>query len=214
MEDLAIYATGGFAKEVACLIDVINKHTPTWNLIGFFDDFKPKGTKVSHYGEVLGGMDCINSYSKRLNVVIAIGNPEAVKRVYEQINNDNIIFPNIIHPNVKCADEETFQIGKGNIVQGDCFFSCDVKIGNFNVMNGNVVFGHDDVVGDFNAFMPAVRISGEVIIGELNYFGVGSIILQQIKIGNNIRLGAGSVLMTKPKNGNLYIGNPAKKFEF
>ena len=37
---------------------------------------------------------------------------------------------------------------------------------------------------------------------------------QQIKIGNNIRLGAGSVLMTKPKNGNLYIGNPAKKFEF
>mgnify|MGYP003321408090 FL=1 len=51
-------------------------------------------------------------------------------------------------------------------------------------------------------------------MGDGNFFGVGSIVLQQIKIGDNIRLGAGSVLMTKPKNGELYIGNPAKRMKF
>ena len=46
------------------------------------------------------------------------------------------------------------------------------------------------------------------------FFKLDIIILQQLIIGNNIRLGAGSVLMTKPKDGNLYIGNPAKKFKY
>ena len=62
--------------------------------------------------------------------------------------------------------------------------------------------------------MPAIRISGEVTIGDENFFGVGSIVLQRLKIGNNIRLGAGGVLMTKPKNGELYVGNPAKRMKF
>ena len=198
---------------VACLLNKINEVEPTWELVGFFDDGIEKGSQISHFGKVLGGIDELNAWTSELSIVITIGSPKIVQILVSKITNPNIQFPNIIAPTVYFADKDTFKIGKGNIIQKHCSFSCDVTIGDFNVMDGADVFGHDDVVGSFNTFMPAMRISGEVTIGDGNFFGVGSIILQQIKIGNNVRLGAGSVLMRKPKEGCLYMGNPAKKME-
>lgn len=217
MKDIAIFGAGGFGREIACLIRVINESSekPCWNLIGFFDDNPSlKGTSISHYGVCMGGIDDLNRYPGELSLVLAIGNSKVVKMIYDKITNPNVSYPNIIHPDFNIIDPKTFSIGIGNIIQEGCSVSCDVSIGNFNVLNGSVVMGHDDNIGDYNTFMPGIRISGEVVIGEYNFFGVGSIILQQIKVGNNIRLGAGSVLMTKPKEGNLYMGNPAKKVVF
>jgi sugar O-acyltransferase (sialic acid O-acetyltransferase NeuD family) len=212
MKDIAIYGAGGFGKEVACLIKRINEKKPTWNIIGFFDDNPElKGKMVSHFGPCWGGMDVLNSYPDELAVTMALGNSKVVKRLIEKIQNEKISFPNLIDVTFYKVDPETFFIGHGNIIQGWCSVSCDVRIGDFNVMNGNVDVGHDVSIGSFNTFMPAVRVSGEVKIGECNFFGINSIVLQQIKIGDGVRLGAGSVLMTKPKNGNLYLGVPAKK---
>lgn len=216
MKDIAIFGAGGFGKEVACLIRKINETQPdpVWNLIGFFDDNTSlKGKPVSHFGICLGGIDDLNAHTSELAVAIAIGNSVIVKKIHEKINNNKLIFPNLIHPNFYVADSKTFKIGKGNIIQGGCTVTCDVIIGDFNVLNSSVAIGHDVVIGDFNVFMPAVRVSGEVKIGSCNFYGVGSIILQQLKIGNNVRLAAGSVLMTKPKDGNLYLGIPAKKID-
>lgn len=216
MNDIAIFGAGGFGKEVACLIRRINEanEEPVWNLIGFFDDNPElKGKQISHFGSCLGGTEELNAYPKELAVAMAIGSSVVVKKVVDQITNANITFPNLIHPKFFVADPQSFAIGNGNIIQGDCSVTCDVSIGNFNVLNGSIVIGHDAKIGDFNTFMPAVRISGEVKIDDLNFFGVGSIVLQQLKVGSNIRLGAGSVLMTKPKAGFLYLGVPAKKTE-
>ena len=216
MKDIAIFGAGGFGKEVACFINLINKSKggQIWNFIGFFDDNeKLIGSEVSRYGKVLGTSETLNAWDKELDLAVAIGNPAAIKSVVQKIKNPNIDFPNLCPQNGFSVDD-SYSIGKGNIIQGGSFLSCDVKIGNFNVLNGSVVFGHDVVVGDCNVFMPATRISGKVKIGDCNLFGVGSIVLQGLDIGNNIKLSPGSVLMAKPKDGNLYIGNPAKKFNY
>ena len=212
MKNIAIYGAGGFGREVACLIKRINEKTPTWNLIGFFDDnLELKGKMVSHFGPCLGGIDDLNAYPNDLSVAMALGNSHIVKRLVDSVTNNKINYPNLIDNSFHEVDPETFKIGQGNIIQGPGGATCDVSIGDFNVLNGSVVIGHDVTIGSFNTFMPAVRVSGEVEIGDLNFFGVGSIILQQLRIKNNVRLGAGSVLMTKPKEGCLYIGVPAKK---
>ena len=44
MNDIAIFGVGGFGREVLALIKDINKVTPTWNIVGFFDDGYPIGT--------------------------------------------------------------------------------------------------------------------------------------------------------------------------
>ena len=215
MKDIAIYGAGGFGREVACILDKINEIEPTWHLVGFFDDNPElKGQMISHYAPCLGGIDELNTYDKEIGITITIGSPKTVETVVAKISNPNVTYPNIIHPNFVMADEVTFHIGKGNIIQRDCKVSCDVTLGDFNVLNGNTAMGHDVNVGSYNVFMPAARISGQTNIGDRNFFGVGCIVLQQMKIGNEIKLGAGSVLMTKPKDGFLYMGNPAKKTEF
>lgn len=214
MNIIAIYGAGGFGREVFCLIKNINALSPQWEVIGFFDDGKPRGEPVGHYGSVLGGIAELNDWREPLAVVIAVGSTQSMKRIAAGINNPFVYFPNIIFPGITYADESSISMGKGNIIQRASFFSCDVKIGDFNVFNGSTVLGHDVVMGSFNILMPAVRISGSTTIGDSNFFGINSIVLQGKTIGNGITLSAGSVLMKNPKDGKLYIGNPAKLMEF
>lgn len=210
MKDLAIYCSGGYGREIACLIKEINDVEPQWNLIGFFDDTKAIGTPISHFGKVLGGINVLNNYPKRLAVIIANGDPHALKMIRGNIINELVYFPNIIAPKFHFADSETFSIGEGNIIGHGCSISCDVSIGSYNILNSDVVMGHDVKVGNYNVFMPDIRISGMTTLGDENLVGVGSIIIQRIKVGNQVVIGAGSVLMTNPKDGGTYIGNPAK----
>ena len=216
MKDIAIFGAGGLSKEVASLIGRINKNeSDKWRIVGFFDDNPNlKGKDISHYGKVIGGVDELNAWDTTIDVVISIGSPSAIRKVRERLTNPYLSFPNVISPDFKMADELCFSIGEGNIIQGGCWASNDVKIGNFNLLNGDIVFGHDVEVGDYNVLMPDIRVSGEVTIGKCNLIGVGSIILQQIKIDNNVTIGAGSVLMTKPKSKCTYLGNPAKLFKY
>lgn len=214
MKDILIYGAGGFGREIACLIRNINKKESTWNILGFLDDNEALWGSRNEYGEVLGGIDYLNCYPHEVAVTMAIGSPKAVETAVGIISNTKVYFPNLISPDVLFADENNYKIGKGNIIQRQCTFSCNVRLGDFNALNSGVGIGHDAEIGSFNSFMPAVRISGEVNIGNGNFFGVSSVVLQQIKIGNNIKLAAGSVLMTKPKDGIVYMGIPAKKFQY
>lgn len=214
MKDIAIYGAGGFGREVACMINKINALSPTWNIIGFFDDGKVIGSNVSHFGKVLGGMAELNQWRTPLAIALCMGAPVTLSIVHNKITNPLITFPNLIDPTFSVADKETFKIGFGNIIKGQCSVTTDVTIGNFNVINGFVNIGHDVSVGDYNVIMPGARISGEVSIQRLNLIGADSFIKQQIKIGENVTISPLSAMLTKPKDGNTYIGNPAKKFSF
>ena len=192
MKDIAIFGAGGFGREVACLIELINKGKPTWNIIGFFDDnVALRGTK-NEYGTILGGIEQLNEY----------------------IHNENIWYPNLFAPSTLFLDKNNIKFGHGNIVCSQCIFSCNINIGNFNIFNGLITVGHDATIGSYNSFMPAVRISGEVKIGEVNFFGCSSFVLQQVKIGDNTTIGVNSAVLRKTKDGCTYIGNPAVKVNF
>src|ERR1035437_4537563 len=110
MKDLAIYGAGGFGKEVACLISLINRVKPKWHLIGFFDDGKAKGEK-NEFGIILGGIDDLNAYDKPLAIVISIGIPSTVENLVAKIHNANVNFPNIIAPDLFFLDEPSVSMG-------------------------------------------------------------------------------------------------------
>lgn len=208
MKKIAVFGAGGFGREIACLINIINNKEPQWNMIGFFDDGIPKGTK-NEYGEILGGIEEVNKFKEQLAIVISIANPKIIDKIVTKITNPNIVFPNLIAPDLIYLDENNVTFGKGNIICSGCLISCNVKIGDFNILNGFIPVGHDTTIGNFNSIMPSVKISGEVTIGNRNFFGVGSIVLQQIKIGNDTVIGANSLIIRKTKDGMTYVGSPA-----
>lgn len=210
MKDIVIYGAGGFGREIACLLNAINEVSPTWNLIGFIDDGIEKGIR-NNYGEILGGIEFLQNYRSQLSVAIAIANPTIVHKLFTNISNPLIDFPNLIAPNVILFDKNTVKMGQGNIIFFGCRLSCDVSIGNFNLFNGAVSLGHDVSLGSFNILSPSTRISGDCTVGDKNFFGVQAIVLQGKKIGNNTRIGTNSVVMRDTKDGFLYFGNPAKK---
>lgn len=209
MKDIAIFGAGGFGREIACLIDQINKNNPVWNLIGFFDDNPAFQGIKNEYGEVLGGIDTLNQYDKELAVAIAVGNPSVVRTIVDKITNENTWFPNLVAPDVVFMDEENFSMGKGNLICSKCWISCNVHFGDFNIINVGCIVGHDVKFGNYNSLMPSVNISGEVIVGEENYFGVASVVLQQKKIGYKTVIGGNSMIIKNTKDGRTYMGNPA-----
>lgn len=211
MKDIAIFGAGGFGREIACLINMINQENPIWNLIGFYDDDASLWGQDLGYGKVLGGIDALNSRKVLFSVVVAIGVPQTLKSVVEKIKNTFVDYPNIIAPSVTFLDKDSVKMGKGNIICSSCLLSCDVSLGDFNVLNGFIPVGHDTIIGSYNVIMPSTNISGGVNIGDENFLGVKSTVLQYVKIGNNVRVGAGSVVMRNTKDGSLYMGNPAVK---
>lgn len=213
MKDIVIYGAGGFGREIACLLRLINEKDGQWNLIGFLDDNESIWGTKNEYGTVLGGTEWLNKYEKELACAVAVGSPYAVHAIVSKINNPKITFPNLYAPTVTFLDKDSLQIGQGNIFCSNCFISCNVKVGNFNLFNGYIPIGHDAVIGDYNVVMPSCNISGGVTLGVCNFLGVQSVVLQYVKIGNNTRIGANSVIMRKTKDGFLYIGNPAKRVD-
>ena len=212
MNKIAIFGAGGFGREVASLIKRINKENPKWDLLGFYDD--NPSTCDNEYGRYLGDMATLNTIDFPLSVVLAVGNPHALKKIKERILNPLIAFPNIIAPEASILDPDNYKIGQGNILGSFVSLSCNVTLGDFNVINNRTSFGHDASVGDYNVFMTASRISGSTQIGSENLFGVGSILLPGIKIGKNTIITPGSVVVRGTKDNNTYIGNPAKIFKF
>ena len=213
MKDLAIYGFGGFGREIACIINNINEITPTWNLIGFFDDNVLVGNE-NRYGKVLGGIEVLNGYKFALNVIIAVANPEILEKLSNKIKNNNISFPNLIAPNVHFFDRNSIFMGKGNIITNSCRISCDVKLCDFNILNGSVSLGHDVQIGNYNVLFPDSRISGEVQIGNNNLFGARSFVYQGVYIGDFTKISAGSFISNNTKNHYLYTGNPARGIEY
>ena len=211
-KDIAIYGAGGFGREVACMIRAINEVDPQWNFIGFFDDGLVKGTK-NIFGEIIGGIDDLNSWNKELNVVFSIATPHILKKVVGKITNTNIKFPNLVAPNVKFLHQESLQIGQGNLLFFGTRVSCEVTIGDFNLLNGFVSLGHDVQIGSFNVLGPMVRLSGNVTIQDENFFGVQSIVLQGLKMGYKTKVGANSVIIRNTKDETLYMGNPATRIK-
>lgn len=167
---IAIYGAGGFGKEVACILNLLNEKQPAWELVGFFDDGKEKGTQISHFGPVLGALNELNNWPEPLCIAFAVGKPDTLQKLVAGIKNPDIEFPNIIHPEAFFADKESFKIGSGNVIVRGCTFSCDVSIGDFNQFNSISALAHDVRVGDFNVFMPLTRISGETAIGKANFY--------------------------------------------
>lgn len=212
MRKIAIFGAGGFGREVKLIIDAINLKKTEYEFIGFFDDGFSKGTIVNDF-PVLGGINELNTYAENLDLAIAIGNPTTKKRIIEQLHNQNINFPTLIHPSAIISNDYV-QIERGTIICAGNILTCNINVGEFVILNLCCTVGHDTKIGSYSSFMPSVNISGEVVINESVYVGTGAKIINQLEIGENTVVGAGAVVSKSLPANCTAVGIPAKPIKF
>jgi sugar O-acyltransferase (sialic acid O-acetyltransferase NeuD family) len=206
-QDIAIIGAGGFGREIKHLIEEINLAHETWNLAGFYDSQNARGTIINGI-EVLGdNEDAISSSCK--NFVLAIGDPNILKKLSTKFLSSQKKFPNLVHPQASFGDSQFNEVGIGNVFTFGFHLTTNIRIGDFNIFNTRVTLGHDVEVGSFNVFLPNVQVSGNVSVGNENLFGMNSSVLQKKKIGSRNRIGAHSFVATNIGSDQSVFGNPA-----
>ena len=213
MKDIAIFGAGGLGREILALIKNINRVSPEWNIIGFFDDGKQKGETVNNL-PVLGGMKDLAFWEKDLCVAVSVGSPATKRKIIEGVSNPRIDYPVLIHPSAIIQDPGFVKIGRGSIICAGTIITTNVEIGEFVLLNLSCTVGHDAVIGDYCSFMPSGNISGEDVIGPGVYAGTGAKIINRINVGENATIGAGAVAVRDIPSGCTAVGVPARPIKF
>lgn len=210
MKDIVIIGAGGFGREVAWLIEDINKENKEWNFLGFVDDNEEiQGKEINGY-KVVGNIEWLKN--QELYVVNAIGDPIIKKKVMERLQGSKNKYPVLIHPSVIYSDKVTF--GEGSIICAGNIITVNIEIGKHVIINLDCTIGHDAKIGDYSTILPSVNVSGNVDIEECVSVGTGSAIIQGIKIGNNTIVGAGAVVVKDLPANCTAVGSPAKPIKF
>lgn len=209
MEKIVIYGAGGFGKEIAFLIECINKTKPLYEIIGFIDDSENYSdfTYINKY-PYLGKGEWLLEH-RDISCVCAIANVKTRKNIFEKYQKYGICFASIVAPSVQI--HETVKIGNGCIIAGGCVLTVNIRLDDGVFLNGGVVLGHDVHIGAFSTIFPRTDISGYCDVGSQVTIGGHSFITPGKKIGDNAVVAAGSIVFSNVKAGTTVLGNPAKR---
>ena len=204
---ILIAGTGGFAKEVLCLIDDLG-------LLDNVEAFIEPDFIFENYSKPLNihGIP-VKPYSflepKKHLVTVAIGESKVREKIVTEQLPIYTKYITLIHPTAIISKWN--QIGEGAIICAGTIITCDVTIGRFAHLNLQTTIGHDCVIGDYFTTAPNVNISGNCSIDKHVYFGTASVIKQGLSVAKNTTIGMGAIV-TKDirEESQIWVGNPAK----
>ena len=213
MKDLIIFGASGFGREVAWLVERINKISPTWDLLGFIDDDDSlQDTSINGY-KVLGNTISVKEYPDAY-YVCAVGSSRTREKIISNLKsvNPGIMFATLIDPSVELSNLVT--IGEGTIICAHTIITVNISIGDHVIINLDCTIGHDAVLNDFVTLYPSVNVSGITNIGHAVELGTGMQIIQGKCIGDYSIIGAGSVVVKDIPGKCTAVGSPAKPIKF
>lgn len=209
MKKIYIIGAGGFAREVAWLIEDINEKNPTWKIMGFIDENEDNIGKELNGYKVLGNLEYLNK-QERAYVTIAIGTGEIRENISSKIEKHE--YPILIHPSVIIS--KLVNIGKGTIICAGSIVTTNIEIENHVIINLDCTIGHDVNLKNYTTILPSVNISGNVTVGERTMMGTGSAIIQGLNVGRDTIIGAGAIVVKNIPDNCTAVGNPAKPIKF
>ncbi|PHO10263.1 acetyltransferase [Malaciobacter canalis] len=210
MKDLYIIGTSGFASEVTEYILDNNDY----KINGYFDINKIEYDKYKYVAPFLGNEREFN-FTSNDNVVIAIADYKLRNKVYLELKNKGVNFPNIFHKS--CFISISSSIDESSILCPFVTITSNANIGKNFQANIYSYVAHDCIIGDNVTFAPSVKCNGNVVIEDNVYIGTGVIIHQgkankPLKIGKGAVIAAGAVVTKSVAEGKVMFGNPAVEF--
>lgn len=202
---LGVYGASGLGREVRVLAKKINAVSGRWERIVFIDDNEE--IKSVQGVEVHSLADTKEIYHD-LEVVIAVGEPEIRRILYNKLANEGVPLGTVIHPNSYI--DGSAKIGKGSVIGEYAVISSCVDIGENVFVHPHVIIGHDTVVGKHSMIGGNSAISGHCSIGERVYMGFLSGLKQGLKIGDGVICSAGAIVFRDVEDEMIVVGNPGR----
>jgi len=199
---VAIFGTGGFAREVACILHdqkrgdcIVAFHEPD---------------EVYQARELLGVAVRPQSAfdPTKHRAIIGIGNPAIRQKVVAELPAETV-FDTLIHPTVVMS--QWVEIGAGSVICAGCILTCQISIGEHCHVNLNTTVGHDCTLGDFCTVAPGTNISGNCVFGMRVDVGTQASFRQNVRICDDAVIGMGAVVVKDIVEAGTYVGTPAKK---
>lgn len=214
-QQIVIYGAGGFAREVAWLIEACNAHEESFTVTGFIDD------NVKTHGTILDdipvmGLQAAYRRFPAARVVSGIGNPQVRQRTMEKAEAIGFGCASIIHPRTERSRRIT--IGEGTVICAGCILTTNIQLGKQVQINIDCTIGHDVTMSDYVTLAPGVHVSGLIKFGQRVYIGTGAVIIngtetEPLIIEDDVIIGAGACVTKSVARGETVVGVPAKALQ-
>lgn len=206
---LVILGGGGFAREVAWLVEDINRLSGcSWEVVGYWVHQDDVDQRTIGHLPIVGPRELVK-YLPELHAVAAIGSPGIRERAVAEAEGFGCRFATLVHPGVM-FDHGTVTIGTGSVVCAGSVLTVDISVGEHVQINLDCTIGHDSVVDDFVTISPGCHISGNNHIGRGAFLGTGAVTVERRRIGASSTVGAGAVVVQDVQDGATVMGVPAK----
>ena len=210
VKKIVLIGAGGFGREVAYIIESLNRIEKRYELLGFLDDGKQFtcDSRINGY-PWLGDSSWLLDHKDDVVCNCTIGDASTKAKVMGRLMAQGVQFETIIAATASVANFT--EIGPGCVLYGRVGISVNCRIGTGVLLNSGVTVGHDAVIGDYTSIMPATGISGGCQIGREVNIGGHAFISPGRKIGDGATIAAGSIVFSNVKAGTTVLGNPAKR---
>jgi len=137
-------------------------------------------------------------------VVVAIGDNTARKRVVEMVETDGAKVVGKHNAALSGYPPAGLQQQPGSMVL------LSSQVGAHVILNTGCIVEHDCRVGDFVHIGPGAVLCGTVTVGEGSFVGANVTVLPGRVIGKWATVGAGAVVTKDVPDGETWVGNPAR----
>ena len=215
LQELLIYGSGGFGREVAFLTASINRAGERWQLVAYADDEKGGRGESLHGIPLLTLHQAARTYPTA-RVALAAGAPSIREGMERRTREMHLEAATLIHPGVEVGPRVL--IGEGTVICAGCTLTTDIVLGRQVQVNLHCTIGHDAVLEDFVTLAPGVHISGCVHIERSAYVGTNACVIngtpnRPIRIGARAVIGAGAVVTKDVPVGETWVGVPARRVQ-
>jgi len=212
IRNVLIYGAGGFAREVAWLLEQVGAAGGGQHAVGFIDD------SAERQGTTLNGLPVVSlaEGTKRwpgAGCVVAVGDPKVRAKLMTASSAAGLEGVTVIHPRVERS--RWLEIGEGTVICAGTILTTNIRIGRGVQINLDCTIGHDVVLGDHVTLAPGVHLSGWVEVGAGAYIGTGASVINgtagaPLLIGAGAVVGAGACVTRAVPPGVTVVGVPAK----
>jgi sugar O-acyltransferase (sialic acid O-acetyltransferase NeuD family) len=206
---LVIIGTSGNALDVLDVVDALAESGCRWEVIGFLDDGRARGSEFEGR-EILGGLgDASRIPAARF--VNAIGSDRSHARRADLLAETGLPadrFATLVHPAARVSRRA--RIGSGSCVGVGVLVGGRVETGCHVWLGAGCVIGHDAVIEDHAIVGPGAVVSGAVRVGASAYIGAGASVRQSLRVGPRSLVGMGAVVTRDVSEGTTVVGNPAR----